>query len=191
MQVCKLHSLSAYEQCVPYVTLEIVKAVYIQNTPFYIIDNVYIILFDAAFAIHIYRHQENKWYYESCERVCNCKSIFQKLPEDVIPKSPKKFQSRVKPVCISNVPIPFQLNHTLSTVYSRQLLDGIALPENLYPENLSQVCPYSFGCPESNLKLEHTGINIYLENDIVQFKDHKSSSSLTRFLCLSFLCSIN
>ena len=49
---------------VPYVTLEIVKAVYIQDTPFYMIDNVYIILFDAAFAIHIYRHQEYKWYCE-------------------------------------------------------------------------------------------------------------------------------
>ena len=34
---------SAYEQRIPFITPEIVKAVYIQNTPFYIIDNICII----------------------------------------------------------------------------------------------------------------------------------------------------
>ena len=54
--------------------------------------------------------------------------------------------------CSDSIPVkPYS-----STVYSRQLLDRIVLPENLYPENLSKVCPYGFGYPESNLKSEQT-----------------------------------
>ena len=56
------------------------------------------------------------------------------------------------------------------------------LPNLIYPETLSKKCPNGFEYAYENLKLESKGIFIYLENDILELKEHKGKSLI--FTCL-------
>ena len=88
---------TAYQDCLPFITLETINVTYIQNTPCYIIDCLYIVLLDTNFSIHIYRNVENKWFCESCEKVCKLKFVIQNIPQKILHKEIKNPQPRLKP----------------------------------------------------------------------------------------------
>ena len=172
----------AFQQCLPFETLETINATCIQNTQCYIIGCAYIVLSDINLGIHIYLNEDNKWHCESCERVCKVKAIIRNIPEDIIPHTiSDTFKPKIDSECISNTRIPFNLSHSLSIVYSNQKINGFDLPDKLYPENLFGKCTHGFDYPENNLKLENTGIIVYLQDDIRQFKEYQGNCFFLNF----------
>ena len=91
---------------------------------------------------------------------------------------------------ISTLPISNELDDELASVYTQQLSQEIQLPRLLYPE--AQYCGqgYKFNTP-NHLTLERTGITIYTENAILEFKDHEGKSKKIRILGQPNLSCIN
>ena len=137
------------------------------------VDTAHIILIDNnGTGSHIYCFQENKWYCETCEKACKVKSIINSLHEHISPPVANNFNPKTESKSISSTHIPFTLPLSLSKIYKEQLLSGLYLPNNLYPEDLLQRCPYGYGYLASNVKLEQTGIIVYLENEVREYKLH-------------------
>ena len=165
-----------YEQCTCLITMETINAYLAKNMACYKVDGVHTILIENdSSEIHIYCLRENKWACLSCEKACKAKSIINCLPEHIFLHNTNDFHPKMESTSISTTHIPFTLPPTQSEIYNNQLLYGMLLPEDLYPEDLLKECPFGSQYMESNLKIENIGIIVYLENDVRKYKNHKGN----------------
>ena len=77
----------------------------------------------------------------------------------------EKNHRRVEYTVVTSKRIPMNLDETLCSNYDKQLAEGINLPTHLMPEN--NHCKHGYiSNREAKLKLENTGIVIYVTEDV-------------------------
>ena len=157
-------------------------------------DNIYFILNNAKtiFLIcnskyHCYVYKERKWYCDTCTSNCKKNIEFQSIVVNFRQSITTKYTPNYSTV--STIQIPFSLDETLDKKYSEQLSQGITLPPNLIPETDFCLNGYPFNKKEG-LVLEHRGIIVYTENDILDLREHKRVSSHSNSTTESVLCHI-
>ena len=64
----------------------------------------------------------------------------------------------------------------MASTYSHQLANGIMLPKHMLPE--MEICTHGCKLDQTNTVLANTGIIIYTETEVLEFKEHKDTAWL-------------
>ena len=145
--------------------------------------------------IHVLRLNEEKWFCDSCNKLCKLKKIIETLLIPLKSEISRKSEPKIIYESVSNNPIPFSFNQNQSLIYQKQIFEGLNLPQDLCPDIGN--CKNGYKYPSYNLKLENTGITLYLENDVRQLKEHRGTLItqlklilIKRYFNHFFVCSI-
>ena len=173
----------AFEQCLGYNALFMCEASHLDDITYYILNLNSIFIVENN-GYHSFSFKNDHWNCESCPNVCKMKSTLHKIAcksDNCCDLKVSHDYCPVEYTTISTLPIPNELDDELASVYTQQLSQEIQLPRLLYPE--AQYCGqgYKFNTP-NHLTRERTGITIYTENAILEFKDHEGKCKKFRIL---------
>ena len=122
---------------------------------------------------HIFQLLEGRWFCNTCSKLCNLKKNFENILRLIQPESNNKPPPKITYESISSNSIPFPFNLIQSQIYDKQALNGLDFPPDLLPEFTK--CQNGYEYSVSNLKLENTGIILYLENDVRELTEYKGT----------------
>ena len=177
----------AYELCLEYNIFIVCKSSQLSKGIYYLLNDKNLFLLGNE-EYHSFYRKKDVWNCDTCfqdlQNDFNCSHNYCRLKDRSCHNTSHKSNSIEYPT-ISTLPIPLAFDDTLSSVYSKQLSQGFQLPPLLIPEKQNCAQGYPFNT-EDELSLERTGIILYLENDILEYKDHKGT--YTRRMLPSKLC---
>ena len=139
----------------------------------YFVLNMSTIVLQNKENFHIFQLLEGKWFCNTCSKLCNLKKNFENILRLIQPESNNKPPPKITYESISSNSLPFSFNLIQSQIYDKQILNGLDLPPDLLPELTK--CQNGYEYSASNLKLEKTGIILYLENDVRELTEHKGT----------------
>ena len=139
----------------------------------YFVLNMSTIVLQNKENFHIFQLLEGKWFCNTCSKLCNLKKNFENILRLIQPESNNKPLPKITYESISSNSIPFSFNLIQSQIYDKQILNGLDLPPDLLPELTK--CQNGYEYSASNLKLEKTGIILYLENDVRELTEHNGT----------------
>ena len=161
--------MQALQQCLENNCIIVCEAYQFKEVAYYplSVKSVFLIT-DETY--HFFYCKNHNWICNTCTTNCKMYSTLQAIivESDYWSDTSNHTYSPIEYTTISTQPIPTTLDDRLASIYSRQLSEGIKLPALLLPE--IQFCALSY---QFSIVLERTGIIIYTENDVLEFKDHK------------------
>ena len=158
----------AFEYCSE-TFLESISPQHKGSVQYYVLDKKTMFFIDSL-VYHCVVISHGNWCCVSCEKKCKHSSIIKEISINLgIESSPINYTSTEKYSTVSTLPIPNRLVGTLALVYQEQLSHGFTLPIDLYPE--AEFCNNGFSFKDH--KLQHTGIIVYMENDIHDLRGHR------------------
>ena len=166
--------LQAIELCLEHNAFIVCQSTQLNEVTYYLL-NERAIFIPKNEEYHHYYLKKGAWNCNTCPKICKMSSIVQAIEIALkighgISTSP--IVTSIEYPTISTLPIPLTFDEKFSSVYSQQISQGFQLPALLIPENQHCAQGYLLNT-ENELTLGRTGIILYLENDILEYKDHK------------------
>ena len=115
-----------------------VKAKTLNEFKYSIINESTIVLHDLD-DIHIFRLMEDKWFCDSCSKLCKLNKHIEKIFFGGEPNIVNKLQPKIKFETVSSASLPFSFNIKQSQIYEKQISDGLNLSYELFSYELAQI----------------------------------------------------
>ena len=125
----------AYERCHYRYNdcFRIIQASSLSGIQYFSLNTKIIILKDMN-DIHVLRLNEEKWFCDSCNKLCKLKKIIETLLIPLKSEISRKSEQKIIYESVSNNPIPFSFNQNQSLIYQKQIFERLNLPQDLCPD---------------------------------------------------------